>query len=367
MEISTSTLESSGARRMLDRKQEQHVAEGSTAIQAGGNVNITYTGLTYSEVRAVALDVFKANFHKLAGIARETALARAEEITERFLSKLQNEYPRGLQKATDPDFQYVLFSAQRDYARSGDKDLGDLLVDLLVERSKCEQRGLLQIVLNEALNTVPKLTENQLAALAVIFTFRYSRFTHIVDHQSLGDFFDRYVLPFLDKLVTNMASYQHLEFTGCGKIEVTELSLESALAATYQGLFTHGFEKKEVAERGITIGLDSRFFIRCLNDPAKIQVNALAKEDLEAKLKAHSVSPEDSAKIMQLFDLGKINDDEVRALCIKIRPYMARLFDTWSNSPMKNFTLTSVGIAIAHANIQRYTGKFADLSIWINE
>lgn len=352
---------------MLDRKQEQHVAEGSTAIQAGGNVNITYAGLTYSEVRAVALDVFEANFHKLAGIARETAMARAEEITEQFLSKLQKENPRGLEKATDPDFQYVLFSVQRDYARSGDRDLGDLLVDLLVERSKCDQRNLLQIVLNESLNTVSKLTENQLAALAIIFVFRYARNANITNHQILGQNFDRYVPPFLDKLVRNRASYQHLEFTGCGKIEITEISLESLLAANYQGLFTHGFEAREVTERGITIGLDRRFFSRCLNDPAKIQVRALAKEDLEKMLMEHSISPEDSTKIMELFDMGKMNDDEVRATCIKIRPYMADLFDTWSNSPMKNFTLTSVGIAIAHANIRRYVGKFADLSIWIDE
>ena len=144
---------------MLSKDQEQNVTEGGTAIQAGGNVTITKTGLTYAEVRDVALDVFRANFYELAGAARETAKARAEEITEDFLSKLQKEHPAGLEKSHDPDFQYALFTVQREYARNGDKDLGDLLVDLLVDRSKQEQRDILQIVLNESLSTAPKLTE----------------------------------------------------------------------------------------------------------------------------------------------------------------------------------------------------------------
>ena len=137
---------------MLNKDQKQNIAQGSTAIQAGGNVTITKTGLTYAEVRDVALDVFRANFYELAGVAKETAKARAEEITEEFLSKLQKEHPAGLEKSNDPDFQYALFTVQKEYARNGDKDLGDLLVDLLVDRSKQEQRDILQIVLNESLN-----------------------------------------------------------------------------------------------------------------------------------------------------------------------------------------------------------------------
>ena len=49
-----------------------------------------------------------------------------------------------------------------------------------------------------------------------------------------------------------------------------------------------------------------------------------------------------------------------------IRPYMSGVFETWSESAMKNLTLTSVGIAIGHANIKRLVGEFSNLSIWIN-
>jgi len=351
---------------MLDKDQEQNVAQGGTAIQAGGNVTITKTGLTYAEVRDVALDVFRANFYELAGVAKETAKARAEQITEEFLSKLQKEYPAGLEKSNDPDFQYALFTVQKEYARNGDKDLGDLLVDLLVDRSKQEQRDILQIVLNESLNTAPKLTETQLAVLAVIFLFKYTQNLGIGNHEMLGQYLDRHVAPFAPKVVKNMACYQHLEFSGCGAIGLGEQNLESILGATYQGQFLKGFDAKEVADRGVSIGLDTRFFIPCLNDSSKIQVRANSKESLERAFEAHTITPEDRAKIGALFDVGKMTHAEIRDKCIQIRPYMSGLFETWSESAMKYFTLTSVGIAIGHANIKRLVGEFANLSIWIN-
>jgi hypothetical protein len=351
---------------MLNRDQEQNVAEGSTAIQAGGNVTITKAGLTYAEVRDVALDVFRANFYQLAGVAEHTARSRAEEITGEFLSKLQEEHPAGLEKSNDPDFQYALFTVQREYARNGDKQLGDLLVDLLVDRSKQEQRDILQIVLNESLNTAPKLTESQLAALALIFLFGHTQNFRVGNHETLGLYLDKHVAPFASKIVKNLACYQHLQFCGCGSIGLGTRELELIIGSVYQGQFLKGFDEKEVADRGISLGLDPNFFIRCLNDPSKIQVRANSKETLEKAFEAYAVTPDDRSKIGALFDVGKMSNSEIRDKCIEIRPFMSEVFDVWSDSAMKNFTLTSVGIAIGHANIKRLVGEFANLSIWIN-
>lgn len=348
---------------MLNKDQDQKAEAGSLAIQAGGNVTI---GLSYADVRQVALDVFSANFYELAGTAKEVAKARAEEITEDFLKKLQKEYPQGLEKSQDPDFQYALFTMQKEYARHGDKDLGDLLVDLLVDRSKQDKRDILQIVLNESLNTAPKLTEAQLAVLAIVFLFKYTEYSGVGNYVLLGEYFDMYVAPFASKIVKAKATYQHLQYTGCGSIEMGQISLECILGRAYQGIFLKGFESKEISDRGISIGVDARFFMRCLNDPLKLQVNALNKGTLEEKLQKNTISASDRAHISALFDSGKISDDEVKKKCIEIRPYMSSIFECWSESAMKSFTLTSVGIAIGHANIKRLTGKeFADLSIWI--
>lgn len=206
---------------MLNKDQSQIASDRATAIQAGGNVTVNKVGLSYSEARDVALDVFRANYYELVGAAKETARARAEEITEEFFRKLVDENPTGLGKSQDPDFQHALLSVQREYARCGDKELGDLLVDLLVDRSKQDQRDILQIVLNESLITAPKLTEKHLASLAVIFLFKYTKNNTVGDHELLGQYLDRHVLPFSSKLERVMHSTPVLPMTVHGKEAVS--------------------------------------------------------------------------------------------------------------------------------------------------
>jgi len=205
---------------MLSKDQNQNVENGATAIQAGENVTVVNVGVSASEARQIALDVAKATFYELTDKAKEIASVRVEEITDKVIKKLEKEFPEGLKKAEDPDFQYALFTVQKEYARNADADLGDLLVDLLVDRSKQEQRDILQIVLNESLQVAPKLTNEQLAALAVMFLFKYTQNYSVGNHETLGEYFDKNVKPFSDKLVKNNACYQHLEFSGCGSISV---------------------------------------------------------------------------------------------------------------------------------------------------
>lgn len=352
--------------QMLNKDQNQDVGNSATAIQAGGSVTVIHVGVTASEAMVIASNVARAIFYELTGEAKETATIRVEEITDQVIKKLEKDFPAGLQKAKDPDFQYALFTVQKEYARNGDKDLGDLLVDLLVDRSKQDQRDILQIVLNESLSTAPKLTDTHLAALAVIFLFKYTQYLPLGNHQMFGEYLDKHLLPFVSKLTKNQAGYQHLEFSGCGSIGLGGHSLEGILGTTYQGQFLKGFDQTEIANRAISVGLDSRFFIPCLNDMSKLQVNANSKENLEKHLDAQGVSPEDRAKILELFDLGKMSEPEIKEKLITIRPYMADVFETWTNSPMQTFTLTSVGMAIGHANIKRLIGEFASLAIWIN-
>lgn len=351
---------------MLSKDQSQDVGHSATAIQAGGSVTVVNVGVTSSEARAIALDVARATFYELTGAAKDTASTRVEEITDQVIKKLEKDFPAGLQKAKDPDFQYALFTVQKEYARNGDKDLGDLLVDLLIDRSKQDQRDILQIVLNESLSTAPKLTDTHLAALAVIFLFKYTQHHGVGNHQMFGEYLDKHLLPFASKLSKNRAGYQHLEFSGCGSVGLAGNSLEGILGITYQGQFLNGFDQSEIASRAISVGQDSRFFMPCLNAPSKLQVRANSKEILEKHLDAEGVSPEDRAKIVELFDLGKMSESEIKEKVIAIRPYMAEVFEIWTNSPMQTFTLTSVGIAIGHANIKRLIGEFASLSMWIN-
>lgn len=349
---------------MLNKDQNQDVGAGALAIQAARDVII---GISAADARAIALDVAKVTFYELTGLARETMSRRVEEITDNVISKLERDYPEGLKKAVDPDFQYALLTVQKQYGRTGDKDLGDLLVDLLVDRSKQDQRNILQIVLNESLEVAPKLTIGQLATLSLIFLFRYTQNNAVVSDEMFGDYFDRHVRPLVGDMVKNQASFQHLEFTGCGSQNFVDASLGDMLGTHYPGFFSNGFDMNVVEEMGLGVVLRTNFLIVCLNDKNKFQVRALNDNTMKELLEKNNVSPEDREKLDRLYKLYRMNKEEVRAKCVSLRPYMAEVFSLWDESNAKSFTLTSVGIAIAHANIKRIVNQeFADLSIWIN-
>jgi hypothetical protein len=54
----------------MSSHQGQHVQGQSVALQAGRDINV---GLSYTEVKEIALDVYKSNFYQLSGIAAKVA------------------------------------------------------------------------------------------------------------------------------------------------------------------------------------------------------------------------------------------------------------------------------------------------------
>jgi hypothetical protein len=348
---------------MLNKDQSQDVGAGGIAMQAGGNIVI---GITAADARAIALDVAKATFYELSGVAKDAMIARVEEITDKFISRLENEFPEGLKKATDPDFQHALYSVQKNYGRTNDKDLGDLLVDLLVDRSKQDHRDLMQIVLNESLEVAPKLTSSQLSILSVAFFLGSSSMRGLTTDDELFELFDKFLVPFVDNINVNEASYQHLVFAGCATLQISTSDLSLILQRSYPFFFQNGYTLEELHETGIPQNLIQHLFMICLNNKEKAQVAAIDEHVLQEKFEIYHVPEHDRSKVLEMLWGRPMSSDEIRSKCVQARPYMEQVFSCWSNSRIRSMHLTSVGSAIGHANIKRLVGEFADLSIWIN-
>ncbi|KAA6340629.1 hypothetical protein EZS27_011518 [termite gut metagenome] len=152
-----------------DKITKQEGGENSTNLQ-GGTI-IVNNGITYQDAKNIALDVFKSNYLELSEKAANTAKTRAEELIDDYIFKLQERTPEAINSMENPGMQYAVFTAQKEYAKTGDKELSDMLVDILVDRATQQERNLKQIVLDESLSIVPKLTSNQLDTLTIIFVF----------------------------------------------------------------------------------------------------------------------------------------------------------------------------------------------------
>ncbi len=86
------------ARNRTRIKQLQGSGNDSTNIQAAGDIRgvTIVSGTSYSEIRAIAKDVFESNFYKLSAIAAQTAKQRANELLDSYLAKLSEQTPSAL-------------------------------------------------------------------------------------------------------------------------------------------------------------------------------------------------------------------------------------------------------------------------------
>ncbi|MGZ3506718.1 MAG: LPO_1073/Vpar_1526 family protein [Vulcanimicrobiaceae bacterium] len=323
-------------------------------------------GLDYGDVRSVAMDVFEANFMRLSEVAANTARQRAEDLLEAFLKRVQTADGKDeLAEAQNPDFQYALFSAQREFAKSGDADLGDLLVGLLVDRAREPERSLLQIVLNESLSVAPKLTADQLDALSLAFMLRYTR-TMVKELNDLSRYISNEVVPFVPGASRKQSAYQHLEFASCANLNAGfATQAEGLLRRIYPGLFQKGFSYDRLRAGGIDPAVVASVLSPLPSDSHLWTIAAVANEDLAEVALALRMSDQDRAAFRSVFDSSLMTDQEVKDKLLVECPISRELFDLWSSTPLRGMSLTSVGIAIAHANIQRKTGQSYPLAEWL--
>jgi hypothetical protein len=346
---------------------ESHVQKGgnsSTNIQVGGDVHF---GLTYNEARQIALDVFKGNFLVMAGAAAEIAADRAKEFTEDFLRKLQERNPRLLGCSMDPDFQYSLFVAQREYAKSGEKQLAEILSAMLLDRADVPSRSLLRIVLNEAIAVAPKLTRDQLAALAVGFSLSYGTYGGPVAIGPFVEYIDRCIAPFVPMLPTDPMSYRHLEYVGCLRESAGETKdLHTRFRQHYTGLFSSGFDEVEL-RRFTNLGSDRIPLVtRHWNNAMLLRVDALNSADLMRKGTAAGLERSVIDGLTKLLLAYCIRGSGFQEYLLKLHPCVKQLNEISGRSLLLKTVFTSVGVALGHAYLRAVSGESGDLCTWIH-
>lgn len=346
-----------------DKVFKQEGGDNSTNLQ--GQTFIINNGISYEDAKGIALDVFKSNYLELSTKAADTAKQRAEELVEDFLQQVKERNPNAINTMEDPGMQYAIFSAQKEYARTGDKNMSDMLVDVLVDRAAFPERNLKQIVLDECLQIIPKLTTSQLDTLTIVFILRYTQNHGINNIHSFKNYLEQNIKPFVFTLSKEDSLYQHIEYAGCGAVGIGEIKIETVLSKTYRGLFFNGFTIEQLMSVIDDYNNYPTLFVPCLQNASKLQISAMNDDVLEQKLKGINVSEDKINKFKTLFDQYQMGTDEAKQFIVNQGDFMNVLFDIWDNSSMKHLTLTSVGIAIAIANLRRKTKASIDLGIWI--
>lgn len=287
---------------MLGDKQNQTVESNGTAIQAGGNVSVTQNmGLSVAEVKELCLLFLRDNFPSL----REEAIRAAEGNVQKFAASLEREIVEKsskivLEKFTDPDVQAAINDAVQASARKGEKANPSVLVDLIVERASASTNDFKDIVISEAVTVVPKITKSQIA---------YLSFVHFMT--SVG--------------VQGLQHLSHLEPYS-----------QRALVAVSSGFNLSESQKRHIQYAG-TCSIASMMSLDIYDGWMTQLYKYFGYTDLE-KFKTDLATFSPSSKIL----LDKFDEDAKDG----------------------QVTLTSVGQAIAIANLSTTLGKI-DYSIWL--
>jgi hypothetical protein len=347
-----------------DDVQKQNAGDASTNLQAR-TITINQ-GLTYRDAKEIALDVYKENFLKLSADASRLAIQRAEEFTDKFLEKLKNDSASSVESMKEPGMQIALYSAQKEYARTGDVDLQNLLVDILVERSKSVARDIKQIVLDESLEIAPRLTPEQFDVLTLSWLLTRTKNNGIISKESLDNYIRTYLLPFVDSLNESTSCYEHIQYLGCG--DLVQLGdwgkIEKRLRDSYPGIFCKGVSDDDIkSELG---DMDTKgMVIKSLHNDALFQISAMDLEVIKSEATRRGLSDDLVPKLNSIFEKSRMSEAEVRDYILKVDPKVDRLLSIWEKTPLNRLTLTTVGYAIAQANFRRKTGSKVDLSIWV--
>jgi hypothetical protein len=338
-------------------------------MQAARDVNVYSSGVTAEQAREISLEVYRANAIELTGVAAREAAARAEQLIETFLAKLQADKPEGMQSIAQPDMQWTLYRAQREFARSGEEELQNVLVDLLVDRAGQEDRTLEAIVLNEAIGAVSKLTDAQRRAIAVCFVCQYS--SRLARPESLDAFYEhiqRDIVPLATGLPWGAFSYQHIEYVGAGGVSSTRVSFVEAFASSHEGWFTRGFTAADVPTefRSKFVLEDPNLLTRCFRDASRLQLSTLQTQDVEG----YCAQPgfDDALEPMQrLHAMGAMDIAEIEEDLLSRCPELDQLKRAWEGSDLGRLTLTTVGMAVGHAYWRRASGATMSFETFVSE
>lgn len=148
--------------------QKMEVGNGAVANQAKGNIENHYHGMSFADVERIVNLLFDANFPKLLADARETIEQRLGDITKQ-LFKLLEEHKEEIdaQRFAEPNVQFQLQQMTKVAAQKGEKSNFELLCDVFILNLKKDTSDLTELVANEALELLPKLSARHVEFLAL--------------------------------------------------------------------------------------------------------------------------------------------------------------------------------------------------------
>ena len=141
--------------------------------------------------------------------------------------------------------------------------------------------------------------------------------------------------------------------------------IEQLMKNHYQALFQKGFTKEQFEQQVGSISDFPSVVMPHFTLKNEFQVNAISQEVLKDICEKNGISDDNKTKLKNIFNNFTMSNQEIKDKIIELSPEMEQLFNLWTSTNISKFKPTTVGIAIAQANLRSKQGIELDLSIWV--
>ena len=216
----------------------------STIVQAKGDIN--FNGITAETAMEICKYVVKAELAVYTQDARVEAEKRLSDISKKTIDRITSLKEDLLYRFKEPAIQMALNETFKNHIASGNEELGENLIDLLIERLRVQERTTEQSIIDEARNIIPKLSSNTVSLLAIMV---FSNLIFPYNKKQYDDLLLK-LAPLAERL-KNISSLDiaHLKQVGCGygisAFHVVE-PLEKYLLSNYDLFFRYNISLNEL-------------------------------------------------------------------------------------------------------------------------
>lgn len=354
----------------LGNDQKIEGVNQSNIIQAKGD--ITFNGISAETAMEICKYVVKSELAVYTQDARVEAEKRLSDISEKTIDQITSLKEDLLHRFKEPAIQMALNETFKNYIASGNEELGENLIDLLIERLNAQEKTSEQSIIDEARNIIPKLSSNTISLLAILV---FSKLIFPLNRKQFNELLLK-LSPLVERIGDiSSLDIAHLKQVGCGygisAFHVVE-PLEKYLLSNYDLFFRHNISFDELNDvfqkyphlmnASIPINLSyimGLFTIEGQSLSFNVPNTRTVTETL-GKAKNELIPPFNSLKNKA----PQYTEDEVRDYVINIDARWKYTFDSFKKNQITTFQLHPVGVYIGCRQLTRICGMTIPMSLF---
>lgn len=369
---------------MLDKenKQETGNVENSTVNQAGRDI-IYQNGLEIKDIIPIVNTLVESKIAAYAAQAKVTAQQRVLDFSKRLEEVVEEKVNAKINRFNEPSIQFATRKAALGYAKSGDEEQREDLIDLLIERIKVEEHTTEQNLIDEAIEVLPKLSKEALAFLVLI---SYRNLAYNGANNLLKKWFTC-ISPYLK--YSNRISALDISFLqqsncafGISGINSHDL-FEKECLENHELFFTHPINDVDSFKKFLNVfGLEKygndgikginnvNNFMKLMNvfqvlTPHNNVTIAISNKTVLNQIFQDPFLNEHKEQILEALNLfSPFTEEEVKQYFIRLDPNWEATINLYNKTNVRSFKPTPVGNYIASRLISKQWGESISLNVF---